>query len=919
MMHVRAASRLTFVGLRCGVAASALILSGTAFAQENATNAEKQEPAARNDIVVTGTLIRSIAPAGLNVIGLSEEQAQASGGTSTNEVLASLPQVGNFFGLVPAGVSGVSGANASNPISRPNLRNLPGANTSGGAQTLVLLDGRRVVGAGTQQIAVDPDIFATGVIQRADAMTDGGSAVYGSDAIGGVLNFITRTRFDGVQVGARYGFGDEYQEFTGNIMAGKDWGSGSAYVAYGYTHHDAIFGSDRDYVKRIDWNTGLPVGRNCAAPNISVGTATYVVSGAGLAAGGPIACDPSDDTAIYPKTTLHNVFSKLTQELNESISFEVSGFYANRKVTGNGGALGAIGNTVGTVTVTSANPNYRNTGGANAGRSQSVRFNYGPVDGARGNTQETTLETWSIAPSFTINVGGDWAVRPLFSYGHSNVGYRNRVINPAAQSAAVTSGALDPYDVVSSDPAALTRILSGLEQGFGDNELFDYRVIADGPLFTLPGGDVRMAVGAEYTVNNFKRRTTNAALVLTPAVDYRQTVKSLFGELVVPLASDENAGSMLHELTLSASGRYDKYNDFGDTFNPKIALTWMPTDWITFRGNWGTSFNAPTAVDQLGPLTASANLVPGQFLQAPPGQTFAPGETGIFLGNGSVTGLRPQEADTWSIGTTIEPTFASGLKLSVSYYKIDLKGTIGRPVSGTSLAPFYANQPDLWAYRPTGQQVATVLAGLQNPGNIGFTLLNPTSTEQALVSSGGSGAQAVGVILDTLTRNLGTTKLSGIDFEVSYETETGFGSIDASVAGNYRLTQDTKVSPTAPVVNELATEEAKARVLTTLGANFNNLRAQISWYYVSGYDRGDAGQPSAFGQDKVDSFNVFNLFLKYDVNGSGLASDLSFTANVQNIFDEDPPLYKNSGQSGYDPSKTFTLGRVFQVGVQKKF
>lgn len=59
--------------------------------------------------------------------------------------------------------------------------------------------------------------------------------------------------------------------------------------------------------------------------------------------------------------------------------------------------------------------------------------------------------------------------------------------------------------------------------------------------------------------------------------------------------------------------------------------------------------------------------------------------------------------------------------------------------------------------------------------------------------------------------------------------------------------------------------------------------------------------------------------MKYDVNGEGLASDLSFTANVQNIFDEDPPLYKNSGQAGYDPSKFFTLGRVFQIGVQKKF
>lgn len=909
------------VSLRCGVALSAVLLSGTALAQEDTTaTEERRRPASdRDDIVVTGTLIRGIAPAGSNVITLSEEQAQASGGTSTNTILSSLPQIGNFFGLVPAGVSGVSGANASNPISRPNLRNLPGANTSGGAQTLVLLDGHRIVGAGTQQIAVDPDIFAPGVLQKVEAMTDGGSAIYGSDALGGVLNFITLRSFNGVDVNARYGFGDEYHSIDGSIIAGRDWGSGSAYIAYGYSHHDAIFGSDRDYVKRINWDTGVPVGRNCANPNVSIGTASYVVSGASLVAGGPNVCDPSKDNAIYPEATLHNAFAKLTQELNDSITFEVSALYANRETIGNGGTLGAIGTATGTVTVTAANPNYRDAGGINSGRPQTVRFNYGPVDGFRSNTQRTTLETWSVAPSFTIALGNDWAARPLFSYGHSKVTYKNNVINPAAQATALASGALNPYNVALSDPAAIARIVSGLEQGYGDNELFDYRLVFDGPIFSIPGGDVRGAVGAEYMISNFQRRASNAMLVLPPQVDYRQTVKSAFGEVVVPLVSGENESSMLHELTFSASGRYDKYDDFGDTFNPKFALTYMPADWISFRANWGTSFNAPTPVDQLGPVTASANLIPGAFLQAPPGQTFAPGETGVFLGNGSVTGLKPQEAETWSIGTTIEPAVLDGFRFSISYYHIDLEGTIGRPVSGVSLAPFYANQPDLWIFRPSGQEVAAVLAGLQNPGNIGFTVLNPTSTSQALVSSGGSGPQAVGVILDTLTRNLGKTKLSGIDFDVSYQTETSFGSIDASFAGNYRLTQDTRVSPTAPEVDELATEESKLRFLTALGANIDNLRAQVSWQHISGYDRADAGMPSSFGQNRVDDFNIFNLFLKYDVNGSGLASDLSFTANVQNIFDTDPPVYKNSGQEGYDPSKFFTLGRVFQIGVQKKF
>ncbi|MAC60019.1 MAG: hypothetical protein CMH85_17480, partial [Novosphingobium sp.] len=101
-------------------------------AQESGADQVTSEP-----IVVTGTLIRGIAPAGSNVIGVSSQDIEATGASSTSQVLSTVPQVGNFFNALPAGVSPQAGANASNPINRPNLRNLPGANTSGGAQTLV--------------------------------------------------------------------------------------------------------------------------------------------------------------------------------------------------------------------------------------------------------------------------------------------------------------------------------------------------------------------------------------------------------------------------------------------------------------------------------------------------------------------------------------------------------------------------------------------------------------------------------------------------------------------------------------------------------------------------------------------------------------------------------------------------------------
>lgn len=466
------------------------------------------------------------------------------------------------------------------------------------------------------------------------------------------------------------------------------------------------------------------------------------------------------------------------------------------------------------------------------------RFNYGPVAGARSNTQRTELETWNIAPSLSWDFTRDWQARSLVNYGESTVSYRNNVLDPAAQSAALATGRLNPYNIAASDPAALQAILGGLERGDGKNEFVQTRAIVDGPLVQLPGGEVHVAFGAEYQETKFQRRQTNAALVLSPFVSYTQDVKSVFGELQVPLIGADNAMSFAQELSVQVSGRYDKYNDFGDTFNPKVGVTFKPIDWINFRGNWGKSFNAPSPADQLGPLTAAANLVPGVFLAPPPGLAFAAGETGVFLGSGSVSGLQPQKANTWSIGVDLTPPVVEGLKVSASYYAIDLKGTIGRPVSGTRLTSFYNNFPGLWIYRPSGQQVAAVLAGLANPANVGFTVLNPTSTAQALVSSGGSGGQPVGVILDTLVRNLGQTDLSGIDFDVRYTRDVSFGSIDAGVAGNYRLTQKTRVSPIAPATNELANENSRLVVQTSLGATTGNLRSQVTWNHTSGYRRG---------------------------------------------------------------------------------
>lgn len=905
--------------LRSGVAASAIMLSCAAFAQvstpvqdsqdagtsvnssENVSGSESlpQESSAPSteDIVVTGTLLRGIAPAGSNVIGISEAQIEATGASTTNDLLANLPQAGNFFnGLAQPG-GGATASNTVVPINRPSLRNLPGNNTSGGALTLILIDGHRVVGAGIGQVAVDPDIIPPGALQRVETITDGGSAVYGSDAIGGVINFITLKRFDGVKVDGHYGFADDYDSYDANVTAGKDWGSGSAYVAYSFSRHDALLGRDRDFVQQIDWATGIPTGRQCDLPNITTvsGTRTFAMPDRVL--GTFNACDVTDYQTFYAADRQHHVLAGLTQDLSDAITFDVRAFYSERRDVGNSGPL------LGTVTVTSASPFYINLPGADAGRPQAVSFSYGPAFGNDAAKNRTWLKTWNITPSVTADLGGGWQLRGLANYGESFTKYANDVLFAARQTAAAAAGTLNPYDIASTSSTVLDS-LRATNVGRAWHEFTDFRAILDGTLLTLPGGDVRLAVGAEYFRTIYTQQLTNTTTFTpNPRLSYTQSVKSLFGEIQVPIFGADNGFAGMESLNISASGRYDKYNDFGDTFNPKLGLTYQPVDWITIYGNWGKSFSAPSPTDQLGVDVATSLVrIPGNF---PTGATLTPalvpGQTtySFVLLRGAVAGLKPQTSTNWSIGAKVKPPFIPGLTLSGSYYFIRYNDAIGSPQRGIDTQVTFREYPHLVTIDPTPEQLqafaAQVNGGLANLATIP------------------AGARIVSMY-DIRSRNLGDYRLSGLDFAANYVHDTGFGSIDASFSGNYQLMLESQTSPTTAPIDALATGQSKLRFSSTLGATVGNLRAQATWNHSAGFD---VTRSAALVQDHVKAYNVFNLYFRYDVNGSGLAQDLSFSLNVNNLLDKDPPALRDRGNLGF--TNGLTVGRLIQFGISKKF
>jgi iron complex outermembrane receptor protein len=168
----------------------------------------------------------------------------------------------------------------------------------------------------------------------------------------------------------------------------------------------------------------------------------------------------------------------------------------------------------------------------------------------------------------------------------------------------------------------------------------------------------------------------------------RRNIKSVYGELLVPVFGEENRTPGFHSLLLSGSARYDDYSDVGGTFNPKVGVTWKPGAGLSIRGNWGTSFNAPSLTDTVGAIDTRLQIFNAAVIAASgalplltnPTVPLASGPN--ILGNvfllpaGGNAFLKPQEAETWSAGADFEPEFLPGLKLSGTYYNIDFTNAI---------------------------------------------------------------------------------------------------------------------------------------------------------------------------------------------------------------------------------------------------
>ena len=466
--------------------------------QPASTDQATQGEVTTQDIVVTGTLLRGIAPVGTNVIGLNRADIAATGTTSTQQLLATIPQITNAFNGTPSAGTGTGGVT----VVRPNIRNLAG---NGGNTTLVLLDGHNLVGAGILQTTPDIGVIPPGALERVDVVADGGSSLYGSDAIGGIVNLITRKKMDGVEVAGHIGTSQGYLAGDGNVTAGRSWSTGSALLSYAYRANSNLLGADRDYFRKDLSPFGGTDGRllACAPGTITANGTTYALPG--RVAGTTNRCDTDLTADLFPAERQHSVFGSLQQEFGEKLTFDLTGFYTNRKTT-----IGQAQRRTSGVGITAANPYF---GSITGEQSQSIAFAYDSAAGPRiDNT--TSIEAYEVTPQVKYKLGHGWNLTVLGNYGRSITTTHSPEINSAAEAAALagttTATALNPYDPGSTDPAVLASILDFEQYARNRQTLAEGRGVLDGTLLTLPGGDVRLALGGQYQYTQSRAVQTDA-------------------------------------------------------------------------------------------------------------------------------------------------------------------------------------------------------------------------------------------------------------------------------------------------------------------------------------------------------------------------------------------------------------------------
>jgi len=854
---------------------SALALSGTAFAQDKASGAEGEGTAP--EIVVTGTSIRGVAPTGSPILSVGADEIKKSNANTLSDVLAKIPQVAQF-GTIPTG-SPTFGSIVAATSLRPNL---------GSNATLLLLNGHRMVPSGILSGIVDASTITPAAIERVEIIPDGASSIYGSDAVAGVINFITRKRSDGMESSARYTTASKFDGFDLSQRIGTSWSSGSLVIAGSYTESSRLRGRDRDYYNALNTNND----------SSQCGIAQF---------GSAPLCDTTNLADIQPRKRRGSVFATLRQDLSSTVDLWSDMLYS-KETRASQEFQPSL-----SFTMAAANP-YNPSGLAQT-------LAYRPItEFGDGLQRRTSIEAMQgslglnakLPNKFALSVFGTAGQTNNNAFGQSldNVAYRN------ALAGTTTATAFDPFTHRTS-ATVLGQIADGNEVVHSRQRLYEAGAKVDGPLFALPGGDVRIALGTDLIwqsqVGSRRVGSSNSILDATGAlkgylsqgaVSTSRNIKSASTELFVPLVGEGNEFVLAKKLSLSLAARVDDYSDVGSTFNPKIGVDWKPVDAIRIFGNYSTAFQAPS----LGDTTAGAVDTRIQLSSAgspsfpPSGNATLNQYTalpGLIIAGGSAN-LRPQTSKNYSFGFDFSPRTWHGFKASATYYHVDFKNFIGIPFNGpgsTFSNPAFAQYGIL----------APIVGGVIQP----FAPNSPQVTKYSSVLAVDGGILPPQIYWIAVLQRVNVSRKiqSGVDYDVSQRFGLASGSLTVRAAGTYILSDKLQGSAGAAITDIVATD-SRSRFTGSMDYERDGFTLGATVMDLAGF------YTTVAKTAHVKQFTTLNLRSSYSFQDGGMLGGFRVSINVDNLFDQKPPFQANATGT---VSTANPIGRAVSVGLSKRW
>lgn len=1024
--------------LLLGAAASALIAVPALAQEQTASTASAPDSASEQaeEITIVGTRIAGAkVTEALPVIVVSEAKLDAVAAVSGDELIRNIPQMGDVS-FNPANNAQTSNA-ARGDVGSVNLRSL------GVGNTLVLLNGRRVVAHPTSQglsdtgsvpvISYNSNAIPTTGLQRLEVLLDGAAALYGSDAVAGVVNTVVKQDYNGLRASLQYGGAEDtsLREFQGNLLVGKNFDRGNITVSLEYTQREALRAEDQEFTASADLRplfAAYPAFAGLTGPDTratrgtwpalqttlqvrqftGVGTATQTLTTTAgafhirpLQLGGanqpcPVTLsaglclvnstlpttgvfrdlryDTAKGTTVLPDVKRLNIFANGHYELSDSITlFGEFGYYRSDTFRLQPPVINLnriwipasnYWNPFGAATLPNgqANPN-RLPGLSNvpAAGLPVLMTNYRFVDAGPQTVDVTGSQLRALIGLRGEALGFKWETAFVYSEADardSSFAVRSSALQRSL--ALATPEAYNPFnggcltaptvgDCTPSSQTAINAIGFQLER-YSKTTLAmgDFRA-SRSDLFSLPGGDVGIAFGAEFrretqrddrdasvdgsspfvdAVSGEVTPSDAAAVSDNPDTYGKRTVAAAYLELAVPLVSEEMNIPMVHSFNIQLAGRYEHYSDFGSVARPKVAAAWDVVDGLRLRGSFSKGFRAPnleqTNAVEYGRLATTQDFIRCEAdLRANRISSFgACGQNVSYsrriAGNPN---LEPEKSTNISAGVVLQPKFLesgkSRVTFTVDYWSIKQTGIVGTFGNSAAIVEDYLLR----------------LSGSSNPN----VVRDPVNADDAAAFAG-TGIAPAGRIIRVRDQfiNLQPQSVRGIDLGLYWEIkDTGIGDFDLSLNASRLLEFEREPGPQ---IDALVEARAAGRInpATPLPEGQDLIEADgrpkwrgtasLTWsldkFQIGAFARyiGKANETgfvdSAGNPWVVNDTLTFNLYAQVRFKRlKGLGGDLRWRAGVRNLTNVKPPLTSE----GYLGSLYNPYGRYWYTSATIEF